>query len=183
MFKKNVAVFFTLAALIFVGADAGAHQSGASADSGNGHHANMTGQAHMANQDAGQHYMSSNSTMTQHKTRHNFRAQLGPQHYPPFDVDISDDLFVNPGKYMEFTGGCQFVDENGDGICDIAQDSEMFKKLDIGPCMDENGDSICDCFQTRDAYDRMGMKNFVDVDGDGICDNYELNPFNSQDTE
>jgi hypothetical protein len=59
----------------------------------------------------------------------------------------------------------------------------MFKKLDIGPCMDENGDSICDCFQTRDAYDRMGMKNFVDVDGDGICDNYELNPFNSQDTE
>ncbi|NPA94096.1 MAG: hypothetical protein GXO58_01565 [Thermodesulfobacteria bacterium] len=106
----------------------------------------------------------------------NLRMGLGPQHYGPFDVDISQDPFVNPRAYMRLTG-MQFVDENGDGICDMVQDSEMFRSLGVGPCVDENEDSICDCFQTRDAYQRLGMHNFVDVDGDGICDNYEMNPF------
>ena len=120
--------------------------------------------------------MSTNGTMTHHIKRANFRFGLGPQHYPPFKVDISDDLFVSPGKYAQFTGGMPFVDENGDGICDIVQDTDMFRNLGVGPCIDKNEDSICDCFETREAYMRMGMKNFVDVDGDGICDNYEMNP-------
>ena len=105
----------------------------------------------------------------------NLRMGLGPQHYGPFDVDISQDPFVNSRAYMRLTG-MQFVDENGDGICDMVQDSEMFRSLGVGPCVDENEDSICDCFQTRNAYQRLGMHNFVDVDGDGICDNYEMNP-------
>jgi len=105
----------------------------------------------------------------------NLRMGLGPQYYGPFDVDVSNDPFVNPRAYMRLTG-MQFVDENGDGICDIMQDTDLFRSLGIGPCMDENNDSICDRFQTREAYERLGMRNFVDVDGDGICDNYEMNP-------
>ncbi len=112
----------------------------------------------------------------------NFRMGLGPQHYGPFDVDVSDDPFVNPRTYRMITG-MPFVDENGDGICDIVQDTEMFRSLGIGPCVDENEDSICDCFQTKDAYERLGMHNFVDVDGDGICDNYEMNPFMDDNTD
>jgi len=44
------------------------------------------------------------------------------------------------------------------------------------PFVDENGDGICDIFQTREAYQALHLNNFVDVDGDGICDNYELIP-------
>jgi hypothetical protein len=108
----------------------------------------------------------------------NFRQGLGPQQYN-FDVDISDDVFVNPGRFGQVTGGMNFVDENGDGICDLAQDSEAFQALGIGPFVDENEDGIHDAFQTRAAYRALGMNNFVDVDGDGICDNYEANPLNN----
>lgn len=109
----------------------------------------------------------------------NFRNELGPQHYQ-FSVDISEDVFVNPQRYGQITGGMNFIDENGDGICDIAQDSEEFNGLGIGPFVDENEDGIHDDFQTRGAYQALGMNNFVDVDGDGICDNYEANPIDAQ---
>lgn len=173
MVKKIASTLFALAVVVLLSANADAWRG------------QMSGNSTMMNRDMHQqmHQQMHNGDMAMsgqgqehHMNRANFRAGLGPQHYPPFDVDISNDLFVNPQRYMKFTGGGQFIDENGDGICDIAQDTEMFRNLGIGPCVDENEDSICDCFQTRDAYKRMGMKNFVDVDGDGLCDNYELNP-------
>ncbi len=105
----------------------------------------------------------------------NFRSGLGPQQYH-FNVDISDDVFVNQHRFMQVTGGMEFVDENGDGVCDLAQDSESFRALGIGPFADENQDGIHDVFQTRAAYRALGMNNFVDADGDGICDNYEAEP-------
>ncbi len=113
--------------------------------------------------------------MSSHGRAMNFRHDLGPQEYH-FQVDISDDVFVNQQRFRMITGGMDFVDENGDGICDLAQDSGSFRALGLGPFQDENGDGIFDGFQTRNAYQALGMNNFVDVDGDGLCDNYEAVP-------
>jgi hypothetical protein len=55
---------------------------------------------------------------------------------------ISDDVFVNQHRFREITGGMNFVDDNGDGICDLAQDSGLFQALGLGPFVDENEDGI-----------------------------------------
>ncbi len=106
----------------------------------------------------------------------NFRGSNGQQNYNAFSVDTSQDVFVNQQHFKEVTGGMNFVDENGDGICDIAQNTPQFQSLGVGNFVDENEDGICDMFQTHEAYNNLGMNNFVDVDGDGLCDNYELTP-------
>lgn len=106
---------------------------------------------------------------------HNFRGANGPQNYPAFSVDTSQDPFVNRDTFRQLTGGMNFVDENGDGICDIVQDTPTYHAFGVA-FVDENGDGICDIFQTREAYQALHLNNFVDVDGDGICDNYELIP-------
>ena len=49
----------------------------------------------------------------------------------------------------------QFVDEDGDGICDNCD------------CVDCDGDGICDSICDGDGI----CDQFVDEDGDGICDN------------
>ncbi len=61
-----------------------------------------------------------------------------------------------------------FVDENGDGICDHYQS---------GTCpgygkgfTDENGDGICDHYQSGTCPGYKNGKGFVDENGDGICD-------------
>lgn len=95
------------------------------------------------------------------------------RHYGAFAVDLSEDVFVNRQRLSEVTGGMGFVDDNGDGICDVAQDTELFASLGFGEFVDENGDTIHDAFQTRGMYRMLGMGNFVDTDGDGLCDNYE----------
>ncbi len=106
---------------------------------------------------------------------HNFRGANGPQNYPAFSVDTSQDPFVNRDTFRQVTGGMNFVDENGDGICDIVQDTPLYHSFGVA-FVDENGDGICDIFQTREIYQALHLNNFVDVDGDGICDNYELIP-------
>ncbi len=184
MTKKIVpAIFFTLSLIMFssqVQAWRGTNGARETNTHRNMHHGEMMStNATMMHHNMHRGEMSTNATMMHHIKRANFRFGMGPQHYPPFDVDLSDDLFVNPRKYEEFTHGMPFVDENGDGVCDIVQDTDMFRNLGVGPCIDENEDSICDCFETREAYMRMGMKNFVDVDGDGICDNYEMDPLSN----
>jgi hypothetical protein len=65
-----------------------------------------------------------------------------------------------------------FVDANGDGICDNCRQ---------GLCdsfVDANGDGICDnCRHLGYQHDGAnsgngpGCGNFVDADGDGVCDN------------
>lgn len=106
----------------------------------------------------------------------NFRGSNGQQQYNAFSIDTSQDVFVNAQRFREITGGMNFIDENGDGICDIAQNTPLFQSLGVGNFVDANEDGICDLFQTHEAYKNLGMNNFVDVDGDGICDNYELIP-------
>jgi len=57
--------------------------------------------------------------------------------------------------------GRNFVDEDGNGICDFAGEFCRY--------VDENYDGICDyCGIEQNGY---GC-HFVDADGDGICDNY-----------
>ena len=99
----------------------------------------------------------------------------GHQYYYSFGVDTSNDIFVNPRVFQNATG-LNFIDENGDGICDIAQDSELFSDLKVGKFEDKNSDGIHDEFQTHEFYQHSKMDNYVDVDGDGICDNYEESP-------
>ena len=53
------------------------------------------------------------------------------------------------------TGVCAYVDADGDGFCDTCG---------IG-FVDADGDGICD-------YIGSGVCGYVDVDDDGICDNY-----------
>lgn len=63
----------------------------------------------------------------------------------------TDDV-VN-GRQFGYTNRMQhqFVDEDGDGVCDFAGLRGRF--------IDEDGDGICD------------NGGFIDEDGDGICDN------------
>jgi len=101
----------------------------------------------------------------------------GMHHYSGFDVELTDDVFISPAHFGFLTGGMLFPDDNEDGICDYAQDTEAFASLNLGEFTDENADSIYDPFQTREAYHALGMQNFTDIDGDGICDNYHAGNF------
>lgn len=96
-------------------------------------------------------------------------------HYNSFGVDLSGDIFQNRTNFMAASGGqFNFVDEDGDGICDIFQNSDYFSSTfpDV-EFVDENGDGIFDGFQTAGFYKAFGMKNFIDTNNDGICDNYQ----------
>ncbi|MGI6031409.1 MAG: hypothetical protein ACOX7F_07895 [Eubacteriales bacterium] len=52
--------------------------------------------------------------------------------------------------------GRNYVDENGDGICDS-------RASGYGLFVDEDGDGVCDNWGSGRGF-------FVDEDGDGICD-------------
>jgi hypothetical protein len=62
-------------------------------------------------------------------------------------------------------GGAQYVDADGDGVCDNSGDRPGF--------VDEDGDGVCDNNCGRGCGGN-GM-NFVDEDDDGICDNIGIN--------
>jgi len=69
-------------------------------------------------------------------------------------------------------GRCgNFVDQDGDGLCDNHQ-SHM--RLGLGPIgyrfQDANGDGQCDLCDGRDLNGDGVCDNFVDADGDGVCD-------------
>ena len=57
--------------------------------------------------------------------------------------------------------GNNYVDANGDGICDN-------HGTNCGNHVDANGDGICDNHGTN-------CGNYVDTNGDGVCDNYGTN--------
>lgn len=111
-----------------------------------------------------------------------FRGHHGPMNYSPFTVETEEDLFVNPERFEQMTG-LSWVDENGDGVCDYAQNNEFYRQQLGLQWNDRNNDGINDLFQTRAAYRNLQMNNFVDVDGDGLCDNYEFNPWEDNVTD
>lgn len=104
-----------------------------------------------------------------------------------FAFTFSNVLYSQRGKGNYYSKGkainCQFVDLNGDGICDNF--------------IDANNDGRCDnCKSLGQGYgynsNKQGrglrQRNFVDANNDGICDNYQSkvfishpspNPFNT----
>ena len=71
--------------------------------------------------------------------------------------------------------GPNFIDEDNDGVCDLAGIGAG------GNFIDENGDGVCDLAgrgiaSTGQGFGRNGMQNgasgenFIDEDGDGVCD-------------
>ena len=83
-------------------------------------------------------------------------------------VSLSSDLFAQPKKLQNMKQlKTNFVDLNGDGVCDNAG-----SKVGLGAKLnfvDADGDGVCD-----NAGSGLGLgqkKNFVDANGDGVCDN------------
>lgn len=92
----------------------------------------------------------------------------------------------------EAPGAGQFVDEDGDGVCDVCGgqpgEAGYGRAYGAGGFVDEDGDGLCDVCGaapgegqrlapadgTGNAYGRgqgvRGQAEFVDEDGDGICD-------------
>jgi len=62
-----------------------------------------------------------------------------------------------------------FVDENGDGVCDYAQNGSPTWH---GPgYVDADGDGVCDYWQTGNGrYGQGGGMAYADENGDGVCD-------------
>ena len=87
---------------------------------------------------------------------------------------VALSIGVAAAQYGQGSGanGAQYVDGNGDGICD-----------NIGNCtgfVDADDDGVCDnrgdCGHGRGGCGCGGSgMNFVDSDGDGICDNIGTN--------
>lgn len=60
--------------------------------------------------------------------------------------------------------GRNFIDTNGDGVCDYANN--------ICKYVDADEDGVCDsCGVVHGSCVGKNEKKFVDADGDGICDN------------
>jgi hypothetical protein len=78
--------------------------------------------------------------------------------------------------------GPNFIDENGNGVCDLAGTGGGYgpNGFQYGGCggnfIDENGDGICDLAGTGQGFGPYGDtyrvcgENFIDEDGDGLCD-------------
>ena len=80
-----------------------------------------------------------------------------------------------------------FIDENGDGICDLFQGGKkggrswrgagMAKGTSIAGTnfVDADGDGVCDNNQSGSGVRNGKGKgpNFIDANGDGICDNFQ----------
>ena len=63
---------------------------------------------------------------------------------------------------MGYGGGRNYVDADGDGICDNAGNGRGY--------VDADGDGICD--------NAGNGRGYVDTDGDGICDNAQYRETN-----
>ncbi|WP_308753772.1 hypothetical protein [uncultured Anaerotruncus sp.] len=59
--------------------------------------------------------------------------------------------------------GRNYVDADGDGICDRADGICNF--------VDADGDGVCD-YRTDGTGTTYSQKFFIDADNDGVCDNY-----------
>ena len=82
---------------------------------------------------------------------------------------VALSIGVAAAQYGQGSGadGAQYVDDDGDGICD-----------NLGTCpgsVDADGDGVCDNLGDCGRGCGCGDKAFVDSDGDGVCDNSGAN--------
>lgn len=70
--------------------------------------------------------------------------------------------------------GANFVDEDGDGQCDLMDTGQSYGPRGFGAgsanFVDENGDGQCDLMGTGQGGNGAAGANFVDENGDGLCD-------------
>jgi len=98
-----------------------------------------------------------------------------------------DPDFVS-GTAQGRAGGMNFIDENGDGVCDYFQmgsraagnaGMNMMGTMRGRYYVDANGDGVCDNFGSRMGQGmgngRGRRLNFIDQNGDGICDRFQGN--------
>ena len=102
-------------------------------------------------------------------------------------VDVDGDGIPN-GQDPDFIRGAgqgrgskvNFIDEDGDGICDLYQTGNqagrqfgrMAQQVNF---IDADGDGVCDNAANQGRGLGNGQArtiNFIDEDGDGVCDNY-----------
>ena len=83
------------------------------------------------------------------------------------ETAVTQDPIANPS-------GQNFVDEDGDGICDTCGNIPGTGGSNF---VDEDGDGVCDTCGNAPGmgtYSHSGQgavgSNFVDLDGDGVCD-------------
>lgn len=85
-------------------------------------------------------------------------------------VDMNGD-----GVCDNTSGICIYSDSDGDGVCDVCGTNGLSCLTGNGTAFtDADGDGICDKCSTYHwcGMDAAGGGNFVDADGDGVCDNY-----------
>jgi len=97
-----------------------------------------------------------------------------------FALNTSDIYAQGKGKAQKTITGA-FADADGDGVpngqdSDFVQGTGQGKGLKVN-FIDENGDGICDYFQngtrTNSRFGKnIANRNFVDADGNSVCDNY-----------
>ncbi|GAB4281314.1 MAG: hypothetical protein Kow0080_34780 [Candidatus Promineifilaceae bacterium] len=104
----------------------------------------------------------------------------------PEPVDTGGEITV-PEEAVPFYGP-NFVDEDGDGVCDVCggvpQGGMYGNGRRYGAAggqpnfVDEDGDGVCDICGNMPYAGQNGAAgaNFVDEDGDGVCDNEPLMP-------
>jgi hypothetical protein len=78
--------------------------------------------------------------------------------------------------------GPNFIDQDGDGVCDLAGARHGFgpngstNRVCGENFIDEDGDGVCDLIGTGEGFGPFGFQNgscgenFTDENGDGICD-------------
>jgi hypothetical protein len=87
-------------------------------------------------------------------------------------VSLNSDLFAQGGKKGNPNSPkTNWVDANGDGVCDNYTGSPKMNHGKVKPnFVDADGDGICDN-NTGTLKGNGRRLNFVDADGDGVCDN------------
>ena len=86
--------------------------------------------------------------------------------------------FAAHGGFGRGSGTClssgqNFIDEDGDGLCDNWAGGGS-GRCGNGQCfIDEDGDGVCDNCGTQCVG---GGQNFIDQDGNGLCDNWASRP-------
>lgn len=85
-------------------------------------------------------------------------------------VLFSNEIYAQNGKGKSSAPKTNWVDANGDGVCDSYTGTPKQNKGAVKPnFVDADGDGICD--NNKTGTPRGNRANFVDADGDGVCDN------------
>jgi hypothetical protein len=87
-------------------------------------------------------------------------------------VTLNTDAFAQNGKKLQKKLQTNWVDADGDGVCDnnTGAPKRLNQNNPSAPnFVDADGDGVCD--NAGNPQGKGKRLNFVDADGDGVCDN------------